>query len=86
MITIIIINRIRLSGAEYQFWYVRQFSDIPEFDPGFIFGGPFLWGKNYTYTHFQKLSTERRILISGSQSEFKGMQFAAEVDGSMQIY
>ncbi|GFS92780.1 transposable element Tcb1 transposase [Trichonephila clavipes] len=34
------------------------------------------------YTHFQKLSTERKMLISGSQSELKRMQFAAEVDGN----
>ena len=37
------------------------------------------------YTLYQKLSTERKMLFSRSQSELKRMQFAAEVDGSMQI-
>ena len=37
-------------------------------------------------THFQKLSTERKMLISGSQSELKRIQFPVEVDGSMQIW
>ena len=39
----------------------------------------------YIYTHSQKLSTERKILISGSQSELKRIQFVAEVHGSMQV-
>ncbi|GFU00803.1 HTH_Tnp_Tc3_2 domain-containing protein [Trichonephila clavipes] len=37
------------------------------------------------YTHFQKLSTERKMLISGSQSELKRMQFTAEVDGNIRV-
>ena len=37
------------------------------------------------YIHFQKLNTERIMLIFGSQSELKKMQFATEVDESIQI-
>ena len=37
------------------------------------------------YTHFQKLSTQKKMLIFGSQSELKKMQFIAELDGNMQI-
>ena len=37
------------------------------------------------YTHFQKISTERKMLIYVSQSGLKMIQFAADVDVSMQI-
>ena len=37
------------------------------------------------YTHFQKLSMEKKILNFGIQSELKKMQFATKIVGSMQI-